>query len=873
MQIVISAIDNASKVLKNIESQVQQTADSMKRMGESIAKAGAIMSGISAPFIAGIGMAIKTGMDFEQQMKNVQSVLGGTQKDFELLSNYAKEMGKSSVFSASEAAQAMYYMASAGMKTDDIMSSLNSTLQLAAATNSDLAQTSDVVVSTLSQFSLSADEASRVADVFASAISNSQASLDKIQYSMRYVGPVANSLGYSLEETTASLMMLYNAGYKGEQAGTILRGALSSLMNTTSEAQKVIEKYNLEIYNTDGSLRDWGTILKQLESAHITTADAIKLFGQEAGPGIMAMINQGTDAFNKYLETLKKSEGAAQTMADTQINSISGMVKLIKSELESIEISIFDDMKGEIQSILETIKSLLPVLKEFTEYFIAGFKQLLNYVKPVGKKIIELFNSMSPELKKTIALIGGLGVAFAAIAGPALMVIGGITIGLGSIVSMAGSVMGAIGGITASISAAVASLSATFTAGGIAAVLSSIASAALPVVGAIAGLTAVIGGAIVAVVSFKKAWDENFGGIKEKVQDIIDELKTLARTLYALFSEAISGLVDFINALADTETVKSIVVGVVEAIRLGLIGLNDGIQKCIDWVDDLKVKLSEWGVINTAKSAFNSWKTAATTSLSMIKGAVIELSNTLSDKLSPVLDEHSELFGKIQRVGAIAFNALGNALKIYYDSSVKLLNAMKTAWDNNLYGIQDFVYGAIDVIVMLLDVVLSVVEGLIDALIWLYDNWANIMDTLTKLWNTGINAIIQFANGIIDVWNMLGKATADAWNNIMTIVARAWNGLVGIINKAINFYNTAAEKVGMDTISKLETVSIQQYQVQFEPVQQIKPIEQNNTININIPNVEVKSQQDIDALSREIAKQVQDALVQQNRVLSYNGVI
>jgi len=515
MQIVISAIDNASQVIKKVEGSVKNASEKIKEMGVQIAKAGAVMSGIAAPFIGAMGMAIKTGIDFEQQMKNVQSVLGGTQEDFKKLSDYAVEMGKSSVFSASEAAQAMYYMASAGMKTEQIMQSLKSTLDLAAATQSDLAQTSDVVVSTLSQFSLPAEQASRVADVFASAISNSKASLTSLQYSMKYVGPVAKSLNYSLEETTAALMMLYQAGYAGEQAGTILRGALSSLLKPSNDAKKLIEEYGLQLYDTQGNLKSFTKILKELQDAHLSTAEIITIFGQEAGPGVASMLNQGVEAYQKYLETLQKAEGTSTKMAEEQVNSVAGAIKLIKSELESIEIEIFNNMKSEIVSILKVFKSMLPIIKEFVEYFIAGFKQALDYIKPFGNKLLEFFHNIPDNIKKTIALVTGLGGAFAVIAGPALLAIGGIVSGLGSVIGMISSVAGAVSGIS----------------------LSAIASSALPVVAA-------IGAIIVGLLALKKIWDNNLGGFRTTAIEFFNNLKNAIEWVVNKIKNALNPVIE-----------------------------------------------------------------------------------------------------------------------------------------------------------------------------------------------------------------------------------------------------------------------------------------------------------------------------------------
>jgi len=207
-----------TKLTKGLNKAQKNVGASMKAIGRSMTIAGAAI-------VAGFGMAIRTAAKFEQSMANVASVAGATSEELIKLSDYARKMGEQSVFSASQAADAMYFLASAGMDVNEIMGALEGTLALAAATASDLAYVSESVASALSQFSLDADEAARVANVYAAAISNSQATMEKLTTSMSYVGPMAYSMGMSIEDTTGILMGLYDGGIDGSAAETALRMA------------------------------------------------------------------------------------------------------------------------------------------------------------------------------------------------------------------------------------------------------------------------------------------------------------------------------------------------------------------------------------------------------------------------------------------------------------------------------------------------------------------------------------------------------------------------------------------------------------------------------------------------------------------------
>ncbi len=411
MAVIRNLVVKINADISGLKKGLKQAEYSMKRVGGSLSKIGGLMSlGITAPLSAMVGMITKTSMQFEQSMANAASVSGATADELERMSELAREMGKTTVFSASDAADAMYYMASAGYKVEQMAASIEPILSLAAATQSDLAFSTDTVISTLNQFSLDASDASRVTNVFASVIGNSQATLDKLSYSMRYVGPVANSLGYSLEETAACLGILYNAGFKGEQAGTILRGAMSRLLKPTSAINSVLAEMGLNYDDVNPSTNKFSDIIGKLEKAGITTAQAVGLFGQEAGPGMMAMIGKGEQALIDLEETITGTN-AASDMAAKQLDTMQGASKLLQSQVEELSLKL-----GEI---------LLPILNSLT----------LDYLSPLVDKL----SNMSEETMVTVSKV----VALAMAAGPLVLIIG-------KLISVVGSLSGFIAGLSLS---------------------------------------------------------------------------------------------------------------------------------------------------------------------------------------------------------------------------------------------------------------------------------------------------------------------------------------------------------------------------------------------------------------------------------------
>ena len=232
-------IEKSNRELAKLEQDIDKTVESIN------AKLAAIGAALSASVTLPLTLLGKAALDtftnFEQSMQNTFSVMGASASEMEALRKKAEDMGATTRFSASQAADALYSLGSAGQSAAQAMNSLDGVLQLAGATGSDLAFTSSTIASTLSQFNLSAEKSAHIADVFSLAISKSQANMTKLSYSMKYVGPVAAGLGVSLEASTAALMRLYNTGFGGEQAGTILRSGLQKLASGTDDVKKKLE--------------------------------------------------------------------------------------------------------------------------------------------------------------------------------------------------------------------------------------------------------------------------------------------------------------------------------------------------------------------------------------------------------------------------------------------------------------------------------------------------------------------------------------------------------------------------------------------------------------------------------------------------------
>lgn len=413
---IAADISSLSKGLQNAQKQIQKVSAVFTKTGTKLT------ASITAPLVALGASAVNISREFEQSMANAASVAGATGDELQEMTDLARKMGAKTVFSASDAADALYYMASAGYKVDQMTSSIEATLNLASATQSDLAFTTDTVISALNQFGLEASEAERVTNVYAAAIGASMASMDKLSNSMGYVGPVANSLGWEIEEVTGALSVLYNAGYDGSTAGTSLRQALVSLMNPTSSAIKVFDELGVNLEDLDPVSNDLASILDTLSGAGMTTAQAMEVFGARAGPGMLALMSAGGDAVREMTEAVTGTN-KANDMAAQQLDTLQGQWAELTSQLEEVAI-----MFGDV---------LIPIIRQL----------ITKYVMPLTTKLM----GMSVSTRKNVVVIALLAAAI----GPLLLVIGKLISSIGTMTKVASFLFSKAGLIMAAIAVVV----------------------------------------------------------------------------------------------------------------------------------------------------------------------------------------------------------------------------------------------------------------------------------------------------------------------------------------------------------------------------------------------------------------------------------
>lgn len=484
-----SAQSEADSATKNIATKI---GSNLQSAGKSITSAGKTLTTHVTVPIVGLGTAaVKTTSDFESAMSKVSAISGATGSDLDALNQKAQEMGAKTKFSATESAEAFTYMAMAGWKTEDMLQGIDGIMALAAADGLDLATTSDIVTDALTAFGLSADDSGHFADVLAAAASNANTNVSLLGESFKYAAPVAGALGYSAEDTAIALGLMANAGIKGSQGGTALRSSLSRLIKPTDDAAALMEQYGLSMTNTDGSMKSLGEVMEMLRTkmGGLSEAEqaqaAATLFGQEAMSGMLAVINASDSDYEKLTSAIYGADGAAQQMADTMLDNLSGQLTLLKSALEGLAIQF-----GEI---------LMPYIKQFVQWL---------------QNLVQKLQEMTPEQKEQIVKWA----AFAAAIGPVLLAVGKLVTGIGNVISVFGKLKTAIPAVK----------------GALVAVKGAIAGISAPVV----AVVAVIGTLVAAFATLWKINEE----FRNKITAIWNQIK-------GTFDKLCQGIVDRLNKL------------------------------------------------------------------------------------------------------------------------------------------------------------------------------------------------------------------------------------------------------------------------------------------------------------------------------------
>lgn len=580
-KIVLDAEGFGEKI-DSVMTKVESVGSGLQAAGDRISNIGSKLTlGVTTP-IMGIGAtAIKAAASFEETMSQVSAISGATGSDFQKLENLAKEMGETTKFSASQAAEALTYMAMAGWKTDDMLSGLPGIMNLAAASGEDLALTSDIVTDALTAFGMSAGDSGHFADVLAKASSNANTNVSMMGETFKYVAPVAGSLGYSAEDVALAVGLMANSGIKASQAGTSLRSSLTNLVKPTDDMVAVMVSLGLATEETanvvdDGKLQKAQTKVENktidMEKAQIKYNDAVAKYGVNSSQAQTAALNlektknnleaavndlsvaqagenETTGIYNELLvdssgnmksfrEVLTTLRGAFKGLSEEEQaqaaatlfgkEAMSGMLAIINasdSDFNNLAAAI-DSADGAAKDMADTMNDNLSgqitLLKSQLE---ALAIQFVTLIMPYLRQGVEWLSNLCTWIsglddgtKKMILTIAGI----AAAAGPVLLVGGKIVSGIGTLITAGSKLIGGIGSVI-SVGKTLFT-GGTKLVGGIGGLVSKIGSGLLPALAAVPAPVWVIIGVITAVIAIGVTLYKNWDTIKEKAHELKENI-------------------------------------------------------------------------------------------------------------------------------------------------------------------------------------------------------------------------------------------------------------------------------------------------------------------------------------------------------------
>lgn len=765
------AADKLDNSLEEVESSAKKADDGFTMFKATLANlaADAIMRAVDGIKNL-VGNVIELGQNFTSTMSEVSAISGATGEDFEKLEACAREYGATTVFSASNAAEALKYMSLAGWDADQSTSALGGVLNLAAASGMELGAASDMVTDYLSAFAMEAGDAAYFADLLSYAQSHSNTTAEALGEAYKNCAANLNAAGQDVETVTSLLEGMANQGYKGSEAGTAMAAIMRDITNGMKDGAIKIGETSVAVMDAQGNFRDLTDILTEVEAATNGMGDAERAvalsstFTADSTKGLNLILNEGMDNIAGYEEELRGASGSAEEMANIMNDNLSGDVAAMNSAFEELGLKIYDALESKLRT---------------------GVQFITNGVIPA----IEWLGGHIPEV--TIA-VSGLGAVIAAM-------------NWGTISSKIAMVKGALVKLAAAL-------------GGV----------SLPAIAIIAVITAValaftnlwknneeFRNKITAIWDGIKAKFDEFGqGIVDRLnalgfefEDITEVMKAVwdgfCEVLAPIFEGVFQQISNILNEALD------ILTGLFDIFAGIFTGDWDmvwqGVQEVFGAVWDFVVATFEnWistftSLADTVLGWFGTdWETVWTN----VKTFFSDTWNAISSFFSGILTGIKTFFTDTWNAIVSFFSGILSGI---YSSVTGTMTEIHDTFTNIWDSITGFLSGAWETIKNIVTVGIMAVKEIISAAFQIITLpfrfiWENCKDTVLSIWET-IKSVIgekidAVKEKITTVTTAISNVASAAWNAISSTASSLWEGIKGTIGSKID---AAKEKVSTAT--------------------------------------------------------------------------
>lgn len=765
------AADKLDNSLEEVESSAKKADDGFTMFKATLANlaADAIMWAVDG--IKNLaGNVIELGQNFTSTMSEVSAISGATGEDFEKLEACAREYGATTVFSASNAAEALKYMSLAGWDADQSTSALGGVLNLAAASGMELGAASDMVTDYLSAFAMEAGDAAYFADLLSYAQSHSNTTAEALGEAYKNCAANLNAAGQDVETVTSLLEGMANQGYKGSEAGTAMAAIMRDITNGMKDGAIKIGETSVAVMDAQGNFRDLTDILTEVEAATNGMGDAERAvalsstFTADSTKGLNLILNEGMDKIAGYEEELRGASGSAEEMANIMNDNLSGDVAAMNSAFEELGLKIYDALESKLR---------------------AGVQFITNGVIPA----IEWLGGHIPEV--TIA-VSGLGAVVAAM-------------NWGTISSKIAMVKGALVKLAAAL-------------GGV----------SLPAIAIIAVITAValaftnlwknneeFRNKITAIWDGIKAKFDEFGqGIVDRLNALGFEFEDITEVMKAVwdgFCEVLAPIFEGVfqqisNILSEALDILTGLFDIFAGIFTGDWDMVwQGVQEVFSAVWDFVVATFEnWistftSLADTVLGWFGTdWETVWTN----VKTFFSDTWNAISSFFSGILTGIKTFFTDTWNAIVSFFSGILSGI---YSSVTGTMTEIHDTFTNIWDSITGFLSGAWETIKNIVTVGIMAVKEIISAAFQIITLpfrfiWENCKDTVLSIWET-IKSVIgekidAVKEKITTVTTAISNVASAAWNAISSTASSLWEGIKGTIGSKID---AAKEKVSTAT--------------------------------------------------------------------------
>lgn len=749
--------------LKKLEEQAKQSdaalqkiaanGEKLKTVGDNISSAGQKLLPVTAA-VTGLGTAaVTTAANFESSMSQVQATMGVTKdamstvdgqsvNTMDTLSELAKKMGAETAFSAKECADALNYLALAGYDTQQMCDTLPTVLNLAAAGDIDLASASDMVTDAMSALGMGVDESTKMVDQMAKTASSTNTSVAQLGEGILTIGATAKSIKGGTAELNTALGILANNGIKGAEGGTHLRNVILSLQNPTDKAAAQMDALGVSVYDSNGNMRSLNDILGDLNKSMdgMTSADKANIiatiFNKTDLASVNALLANTGDTWDSLQSSITNSAGAAQQMADTQLDNLQGQITILKSALEGLAIS-------------------------FGELLMPAIKQIVDWVQ----KFVDWLNSMDEGTKKVVVTVALLAAAI----GPVLIVIGKVISAVGTIMTVVPKIASAI----SAVKTAFAALNVTMLAN--------------PIVLIIVAITALVAAFIYlwnTNEGFRQFWIDLWEGIKQAVitawNAITSFLSTAWESILSLAQTVWDGISGFFTTL--WEGIKGVFTSAWEAISGVMTTIWNTITSIWQSIYDTISPLLE-AFRYLFETIFEAIRILIERALTAISQKISEIWNGIVTFLTPILETIKNIFQTvwmaIQTVITTVLTAIKNVVTTIW-------NAIKTAVTTVLNSIKGVVSSVWNSIKSVVSTVMNAIKSTVTSI------WNNVKtaigNTIGQIYNvihSGFEKAVGYVKGL--------ASQAFSWGRdlIMGIV----NGIKSAVGAVTDAVNGVANKI------------------------------------------------------------------------------